>query len=162
MPRQFPEKPDSLSHASLVRRLVATLYDALICVALLLVTTGVYMAVHAAIIGTERYEQLSASGATLHDPLLSSVLFIVLYLFFGYFWTRTGQTLGMQVWHIRIQNTDGTSISWLQALMRFFMAGISWGCVGIGHLWMLVDKEKLTWQDRFSDTRTVRIPRRNH
>lgn len=160
MHRKFPETPSEISHASLLRRLVAMLYDALICVALLMVTTGIYMATSASIMGTEKYQQLTESGGTLHDPLLSSLLFVVLYMFFGYFWTRTGQTLGMQVWHIRIQNPDGTSISWMQALMRFFMAGIAMGCAGLGYLWMFIDKGKLTWQDRFSETRTVRIPKR--
>jgi uncharacterized RDD family membrane protein YckC len=43
-------------------------------------------------------------------------------MFFGYFWTRNGQTLGMQVWRIRIQNLNGVSVSWSQALRRYVAA----------------------------------------
>lgn len=135
------------------------LYDTLICAALMLVTTGIYMAISASIIGTDNYKEMVEAGSRSSDPLLSSVLFITLYLFFGYFWTRTGQTLGMQVWHIRIQNKNGISISWLQALLRFMMAIISFASFGLGYLWMLVDKEGMTWHDRFSESVVVRIPK---
>ena len=118
------------------------------------------MMIYAKVIGTEAYTALNDSGQTINDPLLSSILFMTLFSFFGYFWTRTGQTLGMQVWHIRIQNTDNSSITWGQALMRFFMAGISFSCLGMGYLWILLDKKKRSWHCLFSDTEVVRIPKR--
>lgn len=152
MPKKiFPEENSLITKAPLIRRLTAMLYDTLICAALMLVTTGVYTAISHKITGQE-----STSG----DPLLSSILFITLYLFFGYFWTRSGQTLGMQVWHLRIQNEDSTSISWLQALLRFMMAIISFICIGAGYIWMLIDKDKKAWHDRFSESVVVRIPKK--
>lgn len=160
MATRFPETPEQLTEAGIIRRLAAALYDTLICVALLMVTTGIYMAITAGILGADEYQKLNESGASLRDPLLPSVLFCVLFLFFGYFWTRTGQTLGMQVWHIRIQNRNNVSISWLQALLRYLMAWISWLTLGLGVLWMLIDKDHLTWADRFSESVVVRIPKR--
>lgn len=160
MAKVFPEESNQITKAALPRRLVAMLYDTLICAALMLATTGVYMAVSSSIIGTEKYEKMVEAGATSNDPLLSSILFIVLYGFFGYFWTRTGQTLGMQVWHLRIQNENSVSISWLQALLRYIMAIISLLCFGLGFLWMLVDKKGMTWHDRFSESVVVRIPKK--
>jgi uncharacterized RDD family membrane protein YckC len=152
MPKKiFPEENSLITKAPLLRRLTAMLYDTLICAALMLVTTGVYTAISHEFTGQE-----STSG----DPLLSSILFITLYLFFGYFWTRSGQTLGMQVWHLRIQNEDSTSISWLQALLRFMMAIISFICIGAGYIWMLIDKDKKAWHDRFSESVVVRIPKK--
>lgn len=160
MPRIFPESPEELTPAPLIRRLAAALYDGLICIAITMVTTGVYMAVSAAAVGPEQYKAMNESGATVNDPLLSSILFITLYLFFAYFWTRNGQTLGMQVWHLRIQNRNGSSISWLQALLRFMMGWISWLACGLGFFWALFNKEKLTWHDKFSESVVVRIPKR--
>lgn len=159
MAKVFPEDNNLISKAPLPRRLVAMLYDTLICAALMLVTTGLYMAISAGIMGADNFEKMQSSGATSGDPLLQSILFITLYGFFGYFWTRTGQTLGMQVWHLRIQNKNGVSISWLQALLRFMMAIISLLCFGLGFLWMLFDKEGMTWHDRFSESVVVRIPK---
>ena len=135
-------------------------YDTLLCIALMMVTTGIYMMISKAIIGTEQYKAMNDAGQTIHDPTLSSILFITLFLFFGYFWTKNGQTLGMQVWHLRIQNENGTSIRWLQALLRFLMASLSFACLGLGYLWMLFDKKDRTWQCMFSESKVVRIPNR--
>ena len=110
-------------------------------------------------IGFDRYAALAEAGKLTTDPLLTSVLFITLYLFFGYFWTRSGQTLGMQVWRIRVENADGISISWMQALLRFMMGWVSWLALGLGYLWMLWDSERLTWTDRFSESRVVAVPK---
>ena len=152
MPKKtFPEESSLITKAPLIRRLMAMLYDTLICAALMLVTTGVYTAISYELTGVE-----STSG----DPLLSSILFITLYLFFAYFWTRSGQTLGMQVWHLRIQNEDSTSISWLQALLRFIMAIISFVPAGAGYIWILIDKDNKAWHDRFSESIVVRIPKK--
>ncbi len=161
MPQIFPEPPEQLKPASLVRRLAAILYDGLISIALLMVTTGIYMAISASLFGVENYKTLNDAGNTTHDPLLSSILFIVLFLFYGFFWTKNGQTLGMQVWRIRIQNADGSSIRWLQALLRFMVAIISMLCLGLGYVWILFDNAKMSWQDRVSDSYVMEIPK-NH
>jgi uncharacterized RDD family membrane protein YckC len=156
----FEENPEELQQAGLLRRFAAIFYDFLLCIALMMFTTGVYMAVSKAVIGTETYKQLNESGQTINDPLLTSTLFITLFLFFGYFWTRTGQTLGMQVWHLRVQTTDNRHITWLQALMRFMTAFVSIACIGLGYFWAIFDKEGRTWQCIASDTKIVRIPNR--
>ncbi|ARU57614.1 RDD domain protein [Oleiphilus messinensis] len=156
----YPESAEELQSVSLFRRLVAMLYDTLITVALLMVTTGFYKMIQAKILGTEKLKQLTEAGHFDTDPLLSSILFIVMFLFYGYFWTKSGQTLGMQVWHIRIQTREGYPVRWTQALLRFFMAWVSALCFGLGYLWILVDKKKRAWHDHFSLSEVVRIPKR--
>lgn len=160
MPRRFHDQDVLPDPAPLIRRLLAMLYDGLICIALLIVATGAYMLVAAQVIGTVRYRQMAETGALSGDPLLSSVLFITLFLFFGYFWTRTGQTLGMQVWRIRIETPDGLSIRWSQALLRFMMGWVSWLCAGLGYLWMLWDGGRQTWTDKFSESIVVSVPKK--
>jgi len=157
---KFPESRDDLAPVGVLRRLAAMFYDFILCIALLMVTTGAYMILANLILGGDTYKAMNDSGQSMHDPLLSSVLFITLYLFFGYFWTKNGQTLGMQVWHIRVQNRDNTSISWKQALLRFLMGIASWLALGLGHLWPLFDTQKRSWQCIFSETELVRIPKR--
>ncbi len=159
MPRRFHDRDELLAPATLLKRLLAMLYDGLICIAVLLVATWIYTLIAASIIGFERYAALAEAGRITTDPLLTSVLFVTLYLFFGYFWTRSGQTLGMQVWRIRVENADGTSISWMQALLRYMMGWASWLALGLGYLWMLWDSERLTWTDRFSESRVVAVPK---
>ncbi|MFE8069489.1 RDD family protein [Marinobacteraceae bacterium S3BR75-40.1] len=159
MPRQLSRFDTTLPPAPLLRRLAAMLYDGLICIALLMVVTMIYTLIHAQIIGPEAYKAMTEAAPGRQDPLLTSILFISLYVFFAYFWTRSGQTLGMQVWHVRIQNADGSRLSWFQALMRFMMGWLSWALVGAGYWWQLFDKQKMTWTDRFSESRTVRVPK---
>jgi uncharacterized RDD family membrane protein YckC len=145
--------------AGLGRRLAAIFYDTLLCVALLMVTAFFYKLIWMAFIGEAKLRQLSEAGALDGDPLLSTILLLVLFAFFAKFWTHAGQTLGMQVWGIRVQNADGTGISLWQALLRFIVAIASWLCVGLGFFWSLFDKQKRSWHDMYSETQLVRIPR---
>ena len=165
MTRKFPEDPSTLPPAPLFRRLAAMVYDGLLCLALIIVVTGVYTALHQLLIhlglwGYDRYAQMmEEDGAIGHDPVLFILLFCTVWGFFGFFWRRSGQTLGMQVWDIRVQNDDGTSVSWMQAFMRMLLGVASWATLGLGYLWLLVDRQGRSWTDRFSDSITVRVPR---
>jgi uncharacterized RDD family membrane protein YckC len=157
MPQRFHSEDELLAPATFIKRLMAVVYDGLISVAVLLVTTWAYTLVAGYLIGWEKYEQMAEEGSIKADPILTFVLFLVLYLFFGYFWTRTGQTLGMQVWRIRVENSNGVSISWVQALLRFMMGWASWITLGLGYFWMIWNKDKMTWTDKFSESRVVRV-----
>ena len=121
--------------AGLPRRLAAMFYDFLLCVALLLVVAALYRLALGGFYGSEQLKQLSDSGALDGDPLLSTLLLLSLFGFFAKFWTHNGQTLGMQVWGIRVQNADGSAIDLWQALLRFLFAIISWLCGGLGFWW---------------------------
>jgi len=160
MKQHFSETRDQLVPFSIIRRLAALLYDSLISIALLMTTTGLYMLVSSIIMGADEYKAMNDSGQTMHDPVLSSLLFITLFIFFGYFWTKNGQTLGMQVWHLRVQNKDNSHISWNQALLRFMTAIPSLGLIGLGYLWSIFDKESRTWPCLISESEIVRIPKR--
>ena len=145
--------------AGLGRRLAAMFYDFLLCTALMIVTTFIYKLIMMAFIGEAKMRALSETGALDGDPLLSTILFFVLFGFFAKFWTHSGQTLGMQVWGVRVQNADGTAISLWQALLRFIVSIGSWLCFGLGFVWSLFDKQKRTWHDMYSGTQLVRIPK---
>ncbi len=160
MPRHLLQPQGDFPAAGLGRRLAAIFYDALLCVALLMVTTFLYKLIWMAFVGEAKLRQLSESGALDGDPLLSTILFFALFAFFAKFWTHAGQTLGMQVWGIRVQNADGSGISLWQALLRFVVAIGSWLCMGLGFFWSLFDKQKRSWHDMYSDTQVVRIPKR--
>jgi uncharacterized RDD family membrane protein YckC len=141
------------------RRLAAMFYDFLLCTALLIVTAFIYKLVWMAFVGEAKLRALSESGALDGDPLLSTILFFVLFGFFAKFWTHSGQTLGMQVWGVRVQNADGSRISLWQALLRFVVSIASWLCAGLGFIWSLFDKQKRGWHDIYSDTQLVRVPK---
>lgn len=149
--------------ASLIRRLAAMFYDSLLCIALMMVVTLLYQQVLLRLFyGSEQLKAVADAGGLDIDPLLSTLLMFSLFAFFAKFWTHNGQTLGMQVWGIRIQNKDGTAIDLWQALLRFLIAIMSWLSLGLGHLWMLWDKDKRTWQDIYSESQAVQLPKNIH
>ncbi len=53
---------------------------------------------------------------------LQAFLFVVLGGYFVVFWSRSGQTLAMQTWHIRLVTTDGGRVRPLRALCRYLLA----------------------------------------
>ena len=116
MPKPLLSPQGEFPAVGLGRRLAAMFYDFLLCTALLIVTAFIYKLVWMAFIGEARMRTLTESGALDGDPLLSTILFFVLFGFFAKFWTHSGQTLGMQVWGVRVQNADGSRISLWQAL----------------------------------------------
>lgn len=149
--------------ATLVKRLAAIFYDLMLCIALIMVVTMLYQqGILRLIYGSEALQAMAESQALDIDPMLSTLLIFSLFAFFAKFWTHGGQTLGMQVWGIRVQNADGSAIDLWQALLRFFIAIFAWLPAGLGFWWMLFDKEKRTWADMYSDSYIVQLPKNIH
>jgi uncharacterized RDD family membrane protein YckC len=138
---------DSFKPAGLWRRLAALLYDTLLLLAIWFVATAVFLP----LTGGEAIEP--------NNPFLTTYLLFVSFFFYGWFWRHGGQTLGMRSWRLQLQNMRAGPISWLQCLLRFIVALPAGLLFGLGYLWMLVDKRKLTWHDRYSETRIVQLDR---
>jgi uncharacterized RDD family membrane protein YckC len=137
--------------ASLFKRFAAIVYDLFLLAALLFIAEILIVA-------------LNHGEAIPADNLLAVFLhrfylLLVCYGFFGWFWTRSGQTLGMRTWHLRVENENGAAINWQQAGIRFLVSLISWLALGLGFFWSLFDKQKRTWHDMASHTRLVQLPR---
>ena len=143
------------------RRVASAFYDLMLCLALLMVLTLVYQqGLLRMLYGPEALQSMSDAGQLDHDPVLSVAMFLIIFGFFGLFWTLRGQTLGMQAWRLRVEQADGTSITWAQALRRVIFSLFGWLCGGLGIWWALWDKQSRTWADIFSGTRTVVLPKR--
>ncbi len=137
-----------LAPCPLPRRLAAALYDTVLLLGVELFAFVPYTLLR------------RGAGDGSFDPLALLWLLIVAFLFFGWFWTHGGQTLGMRTWRIRVQNPDGSAVSWAQALRRYLAALVSWAALGLGWWWSLWDKEKMTWHDRWSDSVLVKAETR--
>lgn len=144
----------------ILRRVASAFYDLMLCLALVMVLTMVYQqGVLRLVYGPETLQAMSEAGQLDRDPLLSALMIFAIYGFFGLFWTLRGQTLGMQAWRLRVQQLDGTSITWRQAVTRVSIALVSWLLGGLGIWWALWDKQSRTWADIVSGTRTVILPK---
>ncbi len=137
--------------ASFIKRLLAMIYDSLLVAALLLAASALVVAFRKG----EAVEPGSIGSVWLGLYLLG-----VVFLFFGWCWTRGGQTLGLKTWKLQVVGFNDQPITWRQAALRYLGALLSWLCLGLGFLWILVDREKLAWHDRISKTRIIRVPPR--
>ena len=137
-----------MHNTGLLRRLAAMVYDALLVLALLIMATLPFVAVR----GGEPVE-------TGENRLYQMTMLLVVYLFFAGFWSWSGKTLGLQSWRLRLERPDGTVPSFGTASLRFAAAILSWLPLGLGFLWQLWDKDKLTWHDRLSGTRIRYYPK---
>lgn len=81
--------------------------------------------------------------------------FAVLGAMYGWLWTRGRQTLAMKTWKLKLATDHGTELEAVHALMRFFWAWPSYGLLGAGILWALVDPEGKFLHDRLARTRIV-------
>ncbi len=133
------------------RRLAAQFYDIVLLIAILLVANGVLLL----FTDTETLKIYSV----LHRTYLISICF----LFYAWFWTHGGQTLGLRAWKIKVLTLDQKPISWSQALLRFITATLSWTVfLGLGFIWVLFNKNKLSWHDQLSKTALFSVPPQNN
>jgi uncharacterized RDD family membrane protein YckC len=85
---------------------------------------------------------------------------LVLFAYFSAFWLRSGQTLAMKTWRIRLVARDGGPVSPGQAAGRFLLALLGLMLGGAGFFWALVDRDRQFLHDRLMGTRLVRVERK--
>lgn len=151
------EPAAAVTIAPLWRRIAAMLYDSLLVFAIWIMVGFVVLTAF----GIDEARTVDGEVITL-NPLYEYTLFAAMvvsaFLFFGWFWTHSGQTLGMQAWRIKVQNLDGSPLSWRQSLIRCASAPPALLVAGLGYLCMLVDPAKRTLPDRLSRSQIVRVP----
>lgn len=130
-----------------MRRLGAIFYDSLLVLALMFLVTIPFIAFR----GGEAVDP--------ETPAYQLTILGVAYLFFIGFWCRSGSTLGMLAWGLRVEMDDRRPPTLGKASLRFAAALLSWAPFGLGFAWQLWDRDKLTWHDRISGTRLRYYPK---
>jgi len=136
-------------NAGLPRRLGAMFYDALLILALWMVVTALLLPLTGG-------EAITTGRVGAFEYIYRAVLVGIFVAFFGLFWTRRGQTLGMAAWKIYVEREDGLPLSWADVLKRLAAACVSLGALGLGYFWMYIDRDRRTWHDRWTKTSVVR------
>jgi uncharacterized RDD family membrane protein YckC len=169
-----------LNNAGVGRRLAAFTYDSL-------VTCGVLLAASIAFVPF-----LHGGVLTPMEPTPLTFLYYAWILgwiaaYFGYCWTRNGQTVGMLAWRLKLIDSQNRRVTWPAALKRVAVAYLLWAPVFVGYwalfhgwpsvprkaalafsllpvvaayLWIWIDKERLAWPDRWTRTRVVVLAKR--
>jgi len=111
---------------------------------------------------------VAGSAADMGDPLAAvltgtlSVLFIVIalaiqFVYFGYLWSGSGQSLGMKLLGIRVVHQGGEDLSFVQAGLRGPICDwISGFFFSLVYLWAAFDANQEAWHDKLFDTWVVR------
>ncbi|GAB1623059.1 RDD family protein [Agarivorans albus] len=148
----------SLPTAGFFRRLGAYIYDALMAIAIGMVATMLGLA--AVAIGTNIGLITLPEGVEHSTYLVGQIWFQGLIwgsiiMFYIWFWHNHGQTIGMRAWRLRVQNKDGSNISYTQALIRLFTSAL-----GVGNLMVIVTKDNTAFQDIWGRCQVVTLPKK--
>lgn len=128
--------------ASLIKQLAAVLYDSLLIFGVLFFATAIAL--------------LLNGGEAIESNLwFSFYLLLTVFTFYAWFWNRSGQTLGMRVWKIRLIDDSGGNPGWGVCYLRLISALLSLLCFGLGYWWRIF--KPYTWHDRLSKTRVIDI-----
>jgi uncharacterized RDD family membrane protein YckC len=137
--------------------MAALLYDAFL-VAAVWMSLGFVLQM---IFGTDT-SQLE-DGRVVVDPLYRALVFLMMVssaaTFYIWFWRRTGQTLGMIAWRIKVLSLNNCHLSLKQGLIRFFAAWPAFWIGGLGYLWMYIDKDGDALHEKISRSKTVLLPK---
>lgn len=133
--------PSEARPASLGRRLLCMVYEALIVAALLL--AGTLLA--------ELWLPVQAEGVTGAARVgLQLWLLAVVGGYFVLCWSRFGQTLAMKTWRIRVAGEDGRPPAVWRAAFRLAVALVT---LPVSIVWALVDRDGCFLHDRVAGTR---------
>lgn len=129
-------------------RIAAMIYESLLVIAVIFVAALPFLY----LVGS------AESGWVRH--LFQLYLLGILFAYFSAFWLRSGQTLAMKTWRIRLVNADGGPLTLRQAVLRFFLALLGLLLAGAGFWWALFDRDRQFLHDRIAGTRLIRVPRK--
>lgn len=144
---------ESRPSAGVLRRFGAMFYDLLVLLALMMVVTSALLP----LTGGEAITSARYGGL---EHAYRALLLIVIVCFFGLFWTRSGQTVGMVAWRLKIERADGRLMTWSDVLKRLAAAFVALLAAGAGYFWIWIDRDRLAWPDRWTHTRVVVLPKK--
>ncbi|MDO5651161.1 MAG: RDD family protein [Moraxella sp.] len=166
-------------------RLMAVLYDGMLVLAMLFLVSLVLIS-----IGTLAFGEVGTTATQAKElptwytnVVLTPSFVLTLVGFYGLFWRKSGQTLGMQTWRLKTVASNGKLLTWQQSTIRILCAcivpvvcgalgyvmygnkGLSASLVSgfvLNYLFCLVNRRGLAVHDLLSNTLTIKIPKTIH
>ncbi len=145
---------------SLIKRLLAFIYDLLLLAGLFMITGSLVAILTTFIFNDGHAITREHSFYLINQIIILSTLFLSGLVFYGWFWTHGGQTLGMKTWRIQLISNEPGGMSRKQAVIRYFAAILSWCALGLGFLWSLIDREKRCWHDILSSSHLIQLQKK--
>jgi uncharacterized RDD family membrane protein YckC len=134
------EHSNTASQPSLFRMIAVMFYDSMVLLSLLFVASLIAVIIN------------NGEAISQGNIFFIAYLFAVSWLFYSWFWTHGGQTIGMRAWKVYVLSEDQSSVSWRQATIRFSAALLSWIPLGLGFWWQYFRDNRQSWRDKLSAT----------
>ncbi len=128
---------------SLIKLGACLLYELLTVIAIVFVSAGFFVWI---------------AGDATHGAkrlLLQIYLWIIVGAYFVWCWEKTGRTLAMQAWKLKLIGNDSQLLSLRVAIIRYVLATLSMALCGLGFLWAIIDRQHLFLHDRLLKNRIV-------
>ncbi len=164
-------------------RLAAIVYDGMLILALLFLVGTVLTVIGTLLTmqtGTES-AQARSLPVWYQNIVMTPSFILTLVGFYGIFWRRGGQTLGMQTWRLKTVNDSGRLLTWGQSFKRIMAASLMplvFGVIGsliggsraiiltsaflglvFNYAFCLFNRRGLAVQDMISNTVTLKMPK---
>jgi len=164
-------------------RLAAIVYDGMLILALLFLVGTVLTVIGTLLTmqtGTES-AQARSLPVWYQNIVMTPSFILTLVGFYGLFWRRGGQTLGMQTWRLKTVNDSGRLLTWGQSFKRIMAASLMplvFGVIGsliggsraiiltsaflglvFNYAFCLFNRRGLAVQDMISNTVTLKMPK---
>ena len=104
--------------------------------------------------------KISHEATTLDGNLLllfQLYLVAVIIIFYTWFWSHGGQTLGMRTWKFKVVSQSGEQLSLLYACKRLLLALLTLAPAGLGVWWKFFDSDNQTLYDRLAGSRLILV-----
>ncbi len=147
-----PEQPAGFARRGFAALLDLYVVSLLYTIFVVLGTSGARLGAHAA--GVEYWSDDLVRA--LIGPLLA-LWAAIAWVYIGLFSHLGGQTPGKMALRIRVTRSDGTRLSWIQAVLRPIGYLLSWLPLGLGFAWAAMPPDKRALHDRVLGTRVIRV-----
>lgn len=144
-PNTLIKTPQTTPTPGLFKLSACLLYELLTIIALSIVFAGIFYALFGD--ATEGIKRL----------LQQIFLWVVIGIYYLWCWVKSGQTLAMQAWHLKVVTSDGAQLSMQAAFARYLFASLSLVFLGLGFLWAVIDHNRLFLHDRWLKNKIVVI-----
>jgi len=123
-----PPEATQVELAGIGVRLAAVIYDGLLIFAINAIV-AVILVVIATPSEVSSQNQTQVLSSNFRHLVLFPAMIVMTWLFYGYFWRRRGQTLGMQTWRLKVIKPDGRLLNWSDSMGRCAAGQTVWGVV---------------------------------
>lgn len=128
---------------SLLRLGACILYELLTVIAILFTSAALFVLV------------AGDASTGIKRLLLQIFLWLVTGGYFIRCWLKSGQTLAMQAWKIKLVDSRGDTLSLKSAIYRYLLTTLSLAFGGIGFLWAVTNKQHRFMHDKLLNSRMV-------